>query len=75
MANNLFEFWKERAQKLSARSSHEESPNLNCTAKSDTDPHSCSDMPQEPSPQLPDNFEATDMRALMERLRALANQI
>ncbi|MDH3287177.1 MAG: hypothetical protein OEP48_05570 [Betaproteobacteria bacterium] len=75
MAINLGDYWKARALKLPARGRDGELQNLNWTLKSAVDGRSCSEILQEPSPRLPDNFEGTDIHALMQRLRALANQI
>jgi hypothetical protein len=75
MAIYLDDFRKARALNLPAGSCGGELRNLNWTPTSAVDGFSCSEAAAEPSPQLPDDFVGTDMRALMQRLRALASQI
>jgi len=61
--------------KLPTSRSDEEFLYVNRTPMSDVVAPSCVKEPQEPSLQLPEIFEAIGVRALMERVRALASQI
>ena len=75
MANYLKDFWKSRASKLPAGHSGGELRYVNWNPKAAVDGLSCPETVPEPSSHLPTDFVGTDMRALMERLRALASQI
>jgi len=75
MAIYLDDYRKVRTQKLSTCRGDEEFLYVNRTSMPGVDAPSGFKTPQEPSPQLPDDFKGADMRALMQRLRALASQI
>lgn len=75
MAIYLDDYRKARASKLHAGHSGGELRYVNWTPNSAVDGFSCSESTPEPSPHLPADFVGTDMRALMQRLRALASQI
>ena len=75
MAIYLDDYRKARALKLPTTRSDEEFLYVNRTPMSDLVAPSSFKTPQEPSPQLPENLEAIDVRALMQRVRALASQI
>jgi len=75
MAIYLDDYRKVRTPKLSTCRRDEEFLYVNRTPMPGVDAPSCLKTPQEPSPQLPDDFKGADMRALMQRLRALASQI
>jgi hypothetical protein len=75
MAIYLDDYRKARALRIPTSRSDEEFLYVNRTPMSGVAAPSCFKAPQEPSPQLPDDFAGTDMRALMQRLRALASQI
>jgi len=75
MAIYLDDYRKARALKLPTGRCGGGLLDLNWTPKLAVNGFSCPETPQEPSPQLPDDFAGTDMRALMQRLRTLASQI
>ena len=75
MAIYLDDYRKVRTPELSTCRRDEEFLYVNRNPNPDVDAPPCSKTPQEPSPQLPDDFKGADMRALMQRLRALASQI
>jgi len=75
MATNLDDYRKGRTVERSTCRRDEEFLYVNRTPMPGVDAPSCLKTPQEPSPQLPDDFKGADMRALMQRLRALASQI
>ena len=71
----LDDYRKARALKPPARRRLEELLCVNRNPASGVVDLSCFKTPQELNPQLPDDFEGIDVRALMERVRALASQI
>lgn len=75
MAIYLYDYWKAWALKLPTARSDKELLYVDGTPISDVVAPSCFEAPQEPSLQLPENFGAVDVRAFMERVRALASQI
>ena len=75
MAIYLDDYRKVRTRELSTCRRDEEFIYVNRTPMPGVDAPSCIKTPPEPSPQLPDDFKGADMRALMQRLRALASQI
>jgi len=75
MAIDLDDYRKARALKLHADRCDGELRNLNWTPDSAANGVSSSGAAPEPSPQLPDDFVGADMRALVQRLRALASLI
>jgi len=76
MAIYLDDYRRARTLKLPAGHSGGELRYVNWSPKGAVDGLSCPETaPPEPSPHLPVDFGAVDMRALMQRLRALASQI
>ena len=75
MAIYLDDYRKGRAPKLPTSRSDEEFQYVDRTPMSDVVTPSSFKAPQEPSPQLTNDFEDIDARAFMERVRALASQI
>ena len=75
MAIYLDDYRKVRTRELSTCRRDEEFLYVNRTPMPGVEAPSCFKTPPEPSPQLPDDFKDADMRALMQRLRALASQI
>jgi len=75
MAINLDDYREARALKLAARRRVDELLRVNRDPASGVVALFCSNPPQELNPQLPDDFKGIDVRALVERARALATQI
>lgn len=75
MAIYLNDYRKAQASKLPAGHGGGELRYINWNPKATVDGRSCPETAPEPSPHLPTDFVGTDMRALMQRLRALASQI
>ena len=75
MRTYLNGYWKARALKLLVFRRDEELLGVNGDPTFGGVALPRNGTPREPSPQLPDHFECVDMRAFMERVRALASQI
>ena len=75
MAIYLNDYRRAQASKLPAGHGGGELRYLNWNPNAAVDGFAGPESAPEPSPHLPTDFAGTDMRALMQRLRALASQI